>query len=181
MRAAVRGYRAAMATGAPRGGVPTGRAAPGLGAPGILLGVGLGGFVDGILLHQVLQWHHLVSHTERWPTTTVRGLEINVLADGLFHLGALAAVVAGLVLLWRAARRSAARRPPRVLAGWILVGWGLFNLVEGVVNHHVLDIHNVRDDVDTAWPWNVGFLALSAVLVLTGRRLTRVRGARHSG
>src|SRR5215212_10407320 len=27
--------------------------------PGVVLGLGLGGFVDGIVLHQVLQWHHM--------------------------------------------------------------------------------------------------------------------------
>jgi uncharacterized membrane protein len=30
-------------------------------APGILLGIGLGGFVDGIVLHQILQWHHMLT------------------------------------------------------------------------------------------------------------------------
>jgi hypothetical protein len=28
---------------------------------GVFLGLGLGGFFDGIVLHQVLQWHHMVS------------------------------------------------------------------------------------------------------------------------
>ncbi len=31
--------------------------------PATILGVGLGGFVDGIVLHQVLQWHHMLSST----------------------------------------------------------------------------------------------------------------------
>lgn len=31
--------------------------------PGVLLGLGLGGFVDGILLHQILQRHHMLSST----------------------------------------------------------------------------------------------------------------------
>ena len=30
-------------------------------AAGILFGLGLGGFVDGIVLHQLLQWHHMLS------------------------------------------------------------------------------------------------------------------------
>lgn len=45
--------------------------------PAFLLGVGLGGFVDGILLHQVLQWHHLLTDTGDHPATTVSGLEAN--------------------------------------------------------------------------------------------------------
>jgi uncharacterized membrane protein len=63
-------------------------------APWALLGVGLGGLADGILLHQVLQWHHMVSHDPDHPTTTVPGLQVNTLADGLFH-----------VANWLAARR----------------------------------------------------------------------------
>jgi len=50
---------------------------------GILLGVGMGGFVDGIVLHQILQWHHMV--TEPFPPDSVRNLELNTLGDGLFH------------------------------------------------------------------------------------------------
>jgi hypothetical protein len=42
---------------------------------GILLGIGLGEFFDGIVLHQILQWHHMVSHVDDYPTTTIAGLE----------------------------------------------------------------------------------------------------------
>jgi uncharacterized membrane protein len=62
-----------------------GKAVSRLRGPGILLGIGLGGFVDGILFHQILQWHHLLSSRSDDPTDTVAGLETNTLADGLFH------------------------------------------------------------------------------------------------
>jgi hypothetical protein len=52
---------------------------------GLLFGLGLGGSVDCIVLHQMLQWHHMVSDVRRYPVTTIAGLEINTLADGLFH------------------------------------------------------------------------------------------------
>ena len=65
-------------------------------APGILLGIGLGGFVDGIVLHQVLQWHHMLSGEGSYPTTTVAGLETNTLWDGLFHAATWVAVAVGL-------------------------------------------------------------------------------------
>jgi uncharacterized membrane protein len=35
------------------------------------------------------------------PVDTVRGLEINTLGDGLFHLGTYSFTIVGLVLLWR--------------------------------------------------------------------------------
>ena len=60
---------------------PGGRTIPSIRLPGIVIGVGLGGFVDGILLHQILQWHHMLSSTDTdrlgvryYPTDTVHGL-----------------------------------------------------------------------------------------------------------
>ncbi len=65
-----------------------GPAARSLTVPGLLLDLGLGGLLDGILLHQVLQWHHMgTDHGAHasFPTTTVASLEDNTLWDGLFH------------------------------------------------------------------------------------------------
>jgi uncharacterized membrane protein len=52
------------------------------------------------------------------------------------------------------------------------MGWGLFNLVEGIVDHHILGIHHVRSGPHQVW-YDVGFLVLGAVLVLAGRLLAR--------
>ncbi len=112
---------------------------------GLLYGLGFGGFVDGIVLHQVLQWHHLVS--ERRTDDTLEGLEANTLADGLFHASTYTFVAAGLAVLWRSARRTHLRWSGKLLAGTLLMGFGLFNLVEGVVDHHLLGIHHVNETV----------------------------------
>jgi uncharacterized membrane protein len=136
---------------------------------GILLGVGFGGFVDGIVLHQILQWHHLLTDTGDHPATTVAGLEANTLADGLFHAFAWVASIAGLVLVVRNGTGGSLRP----LLGLMLIGWGGFNLVEGLVDHQLLSLHHVRDDVDPAWPWDLGFLVLGAGLMLAGRALVR--------
>ena len=61
--------------------------------PGILLGMGLGGFVDGIVLHQILQWHHMLTSAGGHPASTVAGLETNTLWDGLFHAATWLATV----------------------------------------------------------------------------------------
>jgi len=141
----------------------------------VLLGVGLGGFVDGIVLHQILQWHHMLTATGDHPADTVAGLEANTLADGLFHAATWVFVVAGFVVLRRA--WAAGRPAPTVSAqlGGVLAGWGIFNLVEGLVDHHLLGVHDVRDDVaDPLW-WNLGFLAFGALLVAVGVALLRRR------
>ncbi|GGS76263.1 membrane protein [Planobispora rosea] len=151
--------------------------------PGIVLGVGLGGFLDGILLHQILQWHHMLTSTDTdnigvapYPATTVHGLRINTLWDGLFHTFTWLAVLTGLALLYSRITRGRGRVwASRVLWGWVLVGWGLFNLVEGVIDHHLLGIHHVRTGPGQLW-WDLGFLALGALLVAGGWLLQR--GAR---
>ena len=134
----------------------------------MLLGVGFGGFVDGIVLHQILQWHHMLTSTGDHPADTVPGLEANTAADGLFHAATWVFLVAGVVLLRRAWADGEAGPSLRVLVGMMLAGWGLFNVVEGVVDHHLLGVHDVRDDVaDPLW-WNVGFLAFGAALMIVG-------------
>jgi len=82
---------------------------------GILFGVGLGGFFDGIVFHQVLQWHHMVT-SAGYPANTVANLELNTLLDGLFHAATYVCIAAGLVILWRKANRQRARWSGKVLA-----------------------------------------------------------------
>ena len=141
-------------------------------APGILLGIGLGGFVDGILLHQILQWHHMLTSEGSYPKTTVAGLETNTLWDGLFHAATWVAVAAGIYILWRRTTDWRWAISGRAFVGWLLVGWGLFNLVEGVVDHHVLTIHHVREGSNQT-AWDLAFLAFGALLVLGGWLLAR--------
>jgi uncharacterized membrane protein len=131
--------------------------------------VGLGGFIDGIVLHQILQWHHMLTDygDSPFPLTTVPRLEDNTLWDGLFHMSTWCFVVLGLFLLWRATS-SGSRSTWRGLLGLLLAGWGIFNLVEGIIDHHILTIHHVRDDVADPLAWDLGFLAFGALLVVVG-------------
>lgn len=149
---------------------------------GILLGLGLGGFFDGIVLHQVLQWHHMAT-SAGYPATTVANLELNTLLDGLFHAATYVFVAAGLAILWRAARRSHVRWTGRLLGGTLLMGFGLFNLVEGVVDHHLLGLHHVNETVPRdqwIW-WDLGFLAWGAVMLIVGWWLWRAGKHRTAG
>lgn len=138
-----------------------------------MFGIGLGGFVDGIVLHQLLQWHHLLS-AERSPRT-VAGLEVNTMADGFFHVGTWLVVLGASIVtiaLWRQGRLAPSWS---FHVGGLLAGWGLFNLAEGLVNHAILGIHHVRDDLGGPLSWDLGFLALGALLVGAGWALVRPR------
>jgi len=143
---------------------------------GILLGVGLGGFVDGIVLHQILQWHHMVTSEGSYPATTIAGLEANTLGDGLFHAASWIFALVGLFLV-TAAMRAGSRASAAHLVGLLLAGWGTFNLVEGVVDHHLLGLHHVREGVAGQAAYDVGFLVLGAALLVGG--LLLARGEEH--
>jgi uncharacterized membrane protein len=145
-------------------------------AGGILLGIGLGGFFDGIVFHQILQWHHMVSHVDDYPTTTVAGLEANTLGDGFFHAATWIATLAGVWLLWTALAVPDGPWSTRAFTGLLLIGWGAFNLVEGLIDHHLLELHHVRESSDHQLAWDLAFLVWGAVMVLGGWYL-RATGA----
>jgi uncharacterized membrane protein len=147
---------------------------------GILLGLGLGGFFDGIVLHQLLQWHHMAT-SAGYPDDSVENLRFNTLLDGLFHAGTYMFVVLGLVVLWRTAHKSHLRWAGKTLLGTMLMGFGIFNLVEGVIDHQLLGIHHVNETVpEDQWIyWDIGFLIWGALMLIGGLALSR-QGKRKS-
>lgn len=137
---------------------------------GLVLGIGMGGFVDGIGLHQIAQVHAMLS--ARVPMDSMAGMRINMTADGWFHLFDWLAVLVGIALLFRAGGRTDVAWSGRALIGGMIAGWGAFNLVEGVIDHHLLHLHHVVERLGpSVWDWL--FLAASAVLVAIGRRVAR--------
>ena len=138
-------------------------------AAGILFGLGLGGFFDGIVLHQILQWHHMLT-SAGYPATSVGNLEINTLWDGIFHASTYLFVVIGLILLWRTAHRVHLWWSGRLLIGTLLMGFGIFNLVEGIVDHQILGLHHVNETVPASqWLyWDIGFLVWGALMLIGG-------------
>lgn len=137
---------------------------------GIVLGLGQGGFFDGIIFHQLLQWHHMFSSVK--TDLTVAGLELNTVGDGLFHLLDWLLTLTGIFLLWRAGGRSEVPWSGRVFGGALLLGSGLFNLVEGILDHQILGIHHLKPGPHE-FLWDMGFLIAGAVLAVIGWQLIR--------
>src|ERR671916_218442 len=147
-------------------------------APSFILGLGLGGFIDGIVLHQILQWHHMLTGEHGGqPADTVAGLEANTLADGFFHLATWLLVATAMVLIVRAWRRGQLPPPWRAHVGVLLAGWGVFNVVEGLIDHQLLGIHHVRDDLGAPLGWDLAFLGFGVLLIGAGVALVAQAGS----
>jgi len=134
---------------------------PRLFGPGLLLGAGLGAFLDGIVLHQLLRWHHLLSAV---PGVSLRA---NLIADGVFHAGAWLAVLAGVLWLWHRSPRADATGSWTALVAAMIAGWGLFNVVEGLLDHYILKLHHVRPGPNQAI-YDMAFLICGALLAIGG-------------
>jgi uncharacterized membrane protein len=137
---------------------------------GILMGIGLGGFLDGITFHQILQIHNMLSAIR--PKVTLVDAEVNMFWDGIFHLGTWIFTVVGLSKLWRAGGRPDVAWSGRTFFGALVLGWGLFNLVEGVIDHHILGLHHVVERLGVS-VFDYAFLGSGAALILIGWGLIR--------
>lgn len=140
-------------------------------ASGLVLGAGLGGFADGILFHQVLQFHNMLSAAV--PVVDLPSAKVNMFWDGIFHAAVWLMTCIGLVMLFRAGRRPDVPWSGRILSGAMAVGWGLFNLIEGAVNHLVLGLHHVYEYTPDPLPADLAFLASGAALIGLGWGLIR--------
>jgi uncharacterized membrane protein len=144
--------------------------------PGIVLGLGMGGFVDGFLLHQILHWHNMGS--AKVPPVTLEAMQQNMRWDGLFHAAVWALTLLGVYLLARDARRGRILPDTRMLTGQLVLGWGIFNLVEGLIDHVFLGIHHVRDlpVYVPVYDWvflligGLGFVLLGRVVILSAAK-----------
>lgn len=135
---------------------------------GVLAGVGLIAFVDETVFHQLLHWHHFYDRSTP---------DVGLVSDGLFHAFGFVAVVAGLFLLADLRRRQALS--VRRWVGGLLLGAGAFQLYDGLVQHKVLGLHQIRYGVDLL-PYDLTWNVVAAVLVVVGALLSR-RPRGHRG
>ena len=143
-------------------------------AAGTVIGIGMGGFIDGILFHQIFQIHNMLS--AKIPTDTLVGAKVNMVWDGLFHGVVWIATAIGIAMLWRAVKQADVLLSGKALLGSILLGFGLFNLIEGIIDHHILHLHHVYEVMGQS-VWDYVFLGSGIALIATGWLMIRdVRG-----
>lgn len=138
---------------------------------GVFMGIGLGGFLDGIVFHQILQLHNMLS--SRIPVNDLVSAKINMTWDGYFHAAVWIMTAIGLALLFRAGTRRDVPWSGRILLGSLIAGWGLFNLVEGTIDHHILGIHHVMEYSSNQLPYDLAFLTSGVLFLLIGWSLIR--------
>ncbi|MGG6242461.1 DUF2243 domain-containing protein [Nodosilinea sp. AN01ver1] len=138
---------------------------------GFLLGFGLGGFIDAIVLHMLLQWHHMISG--RVPMDTLVGLRRNVVGDGVFGAGMWLITVLGLGVLWRSIQQSpVVPLTTPAFIGWILIGWGGFHFFDSIVFHALLGLHHIRQ-VPNFLVYDIAFFLMGFGLIGVGYLMTR--------
>jgi len=115
----------------------------------------------------------MLTSTSEGPFKTIAGLERNTLVDGFFHLATWLLVATAMTLMYRAWRAGRPAPPARVHMGLILAGWGIFPVVEGAIDHLILGVHHVRDDLGGPIGWDLAFLTLGLVQTLAGFALAR--------
>lgn len=152
-------------------------------ASGIMVGIGIMGFLDESILHQLLQWHSFYWATDQHG---------RILSDGLFH------VFSTIILLWGGFRLW--QTPPawlygsqKSVAAAILIGMGAFNSYDGIVQHLILHVHLVNEHVcpnvnadnsitscPADIPFEVAFTGMGLALLIVGIIWWRHRSATGS-
>lgn len=130
---------------------------------GFILGLGTMGSLDGVIFHQILQWHSVYMETDKHG---------KLLSDGLFHVATTILMVIGAYILWKADKPY---RPygASYLTGWILIGAGVFNFTEGLINHQILELHHVKPGDPNELAYDLAFLASGLILAGIGWLLRR--------
>lgn len=132
-----------------------------------VIGIGLMAAVDEIVFHQLLAWHHFYDRA-----TPAVGL----LTDGLLHAAELVAIVAGFFMYADVRRRGPVDR--RAAWAGFFLGAGGFQLFDGLVDHKILRVHQIRYGVEELWRYDLAWnLAGMALLVVGGLLLRQLRGS----
>lgn len=140
-----------------------------------VLGFGFSGLLDVLVLHHVLQWHHLLSGI--YPMDTLDGLRTNILADGVFSIGMLLIMSVGAGLLWQSERRTDFPLAVRPVFGAMTIGLAVFDIYDAVVGHILLGLHQPvgqgGQPLSLGGPYNLHWLVVSLLFLVVGYYLYR--------
>jgi uncharacterized membrane protein len=128
-----------------------------------LFGAGIIGMLDGILFHQILQWHSVYMPTDRTH---------QIVSDGLFHLFVTAFIFISGLILWRS-NSDKIKYPNRFFWGGFFLGAGTFNFLEGIIDHHLLKIHHVKPGDPHQFQYDLAYDALAILIFFFGWFLYR--------
>jgi uncharacterized membrane protein len=140
---------------------------------GFCIGLTFAGFFDGILLHQILQWHSLLSSLDG---EIYQDLRFRMLTDGVFHAVMYGIGVIGLWMLWRSRVQFGSSGSGRRFASPLLIGFGTWHLVDAVLNHWILGLHHIRENAANWLMWDLAFFALGVICAGAGLYLRRKGG-----
>ncbi len=134
----------------------------------LLLGGSIIGFIDGILFHQILQFHGMLSN--KVPLDSLVNVEVNMFWDGVFHFFTLLLILASFSLFWISVNYCHFYKSTTFLVGLILTGAGIFNFIEGIIDHTLLAVHHVlqRSPPDIIRYGDIMFLVIAIALIGVG-------------
>lgn len=123
----------------------------------LFIGIGLMAGIDEIIFHQVLAWHHFFDRDT--PA-------IALLSDGLLHAAELLLLVAGF-LMFADLRYRRALAPRWAWAG-LFLGLGGFQLFDGIVDHKVLRLHQIRYGIENLLLYDTLWNGAALILLVIG-------------
>lgn len=140
---------------------------------GMLLGGSSAGFCDGIIFHQILQTHSMIAN--KLPLITVVNVEVNMFWDGVFHLLTLATTWLGIVYLWQTLNNKDHHYPAIIFFGSFFLGAGIFNLIEGIIDHNYLQLHHVLQNsrMTVQYYSDIIFIIIALLLIAIGLRIVK--------
>ncbi|MBQ5152726.1 DUF2243 domain-containing protein [Macrococcoides caseolyticum] len=135
---------------------------------GFMFGIGLAGFIDEIIFHQFLQWHHFYDKMTN---------KVGLISDGILNAMCGFFIIFGLFLLSDARRKVKVNW--RYWLGRALMGMGSFQVYDGIINHKVLRMHQIRY-VDNVITYDIVWLITGSLMILIGYLLSRKRDIIHA-
>lgn len=123
---------------------------------GILFGIGLVAFIDEMVFHQLLHWHHFYD-----KSTT----NIGLVSDGLFHALSWFATIGSLFMFADLRRRNALWF--KRWQGGVFLGAGAFQLYDGTIQHKLMGLHQIRYNVDIL-PYDLVWNIIALVMITVG-------------